>query len=114
MLRRQLRLTALLLAFSVVVTVPSLAQDYDHGNGALELFDNEGVANSPAWVRAWVFVMLGTFAAGLLFVRRRLEARVVVGGFVLGIAVMILLQTLFGLPPLSGFIALIHLIFWTP
>ncbi|MEM9669294.1 MAG: hypothetical protein AAF950_10255 [Pseudomonadota bacterium] len=103
-------ITMILLAASATAS----AQEYTHGNGALELFDNEGVANSPAWVRAWVFIMLGAFALGLLFVWKRLEARVVVGGFILGIVSMILLQSAFGIPPLSGFIALMHLIFWTP
>ncbi|MEL7130194.1 MAG: hypothetical protein AAGK23_11665 [Pseudomonadota bacterium] len=104
---------ALMLAFSVLAASAS-AQDFGHGNGALELFDTEGQANSPTWVMVWVAFMLATFAAGLFFVRKRIEARWAVGGFILGILCMALLVQGIGLPPLSGFIALIHLVFWTP
>lgn len=114
MLHTRLKLFTLLSLSVAILAGPAIAQEYAHGNGALELFDNEGIENSPTWVQVWIFVMLASFAAGLFFVWKRLEARVVVGGFVLGIALLILLQNVFGLPPLSGFIALIHLIFWTP
>lgn len=85
-----------------------------HGNGALEIFDGEGFANSPQWVRIWVYIMLGTFAAGLLFVWKRVEPRWLLGGLVLGLVATKFVPEIIGFPVLSGFIALIHLIFWTP
>ncbi|MEM7661686.1 MAG: hypothetical protein AAF292_05515 [Pseudomonadota bacterium] len=108
------RLASLSVSTAAFIAFSATAQEYTHGNGALELFDSEGIANSPTWVRIWIIFMLASFAAGLLFVRRRIEARMVVGGFVLGMLALMVLQGAFGLPPISGFIALIHLIAWTP
>ena len=94
----------------------AFAQEVAHGNGALEIFDQEGIANSPAWVRAWVGFMLATFVVGLIFAFIRPEARFVMAPIILGFAVLIILSAGFGyaFPEVSGFIALLHLIFWTP
>ncbi len=94
--------------------LPALAQEYAHGNGALELFDAEGQANSPRWVMIWIMIMLGSFLPGLLFVWKRIEARWVIGGLLLGFVALGILTELLGMQPYSGFIALIHLIFWMP
>jgi hypothetical protein len=89
-------------------------QDVAHGHGALEIFDAAGQANTPQWVMIWIYFMAASFVAGLLFVKNHLIARWVVGGFVLGIMCTTALGKAFGLPPISGFIATIHIIFWSP
>ena len=104
-----------LTAFVVITyTLPATAQDYGHGNGALQVFDAEGQTNTPQWVLIWIVLMLGTFAAGLIFVRNHVPARWIVGGLILGFVAMGILTGPVGLLPLSGFIALMHILFWTP
>lgn len=85
-----------------------------HGNGALEIFDSEGQANSPQWVMNWIMFMAATFAAGLFFVKNHPIARWVVGGFVAGIVCLVAIERVFGVPPISGYIATMHLVFWSP
>ena len=85
-----------------------------HGNGALEVFDSEGLKASPGWVQVWVYFMMLMFASGLVFVKRHNIARWLVGGFILGILTLIILQKGLGIVPLSGLIALMHLLFWSP
>lgn len=101
---------AALLAF----TLPAFAQDIAHGNGALELFDAEGMAASPAWVRYWIMVMMATFVIGIVFAIRQVQARWVMAWIASGFVTMGILTRGFGWPELSGFIALLHLLFWTP
>lgn len=85
------------------------------GNGALELWNAQGIANSPRWVQYWLIIMMGSFAFGLLFVWKRIEARFVVGGLVIGLLFSkFILEALLALAPLSGLVALMHLIFWSP
>ncbi len=91
-----------------------LAQDYSHGHQALEIFDAQGMANTPTWVQIWVGFMGLCFTAGLLFVRNHVIARWVVGCFVVGAVFMLAVAPLFGIVRLSGFVALCHLIFWSP
>lgn len=59
--------TAILFSF----TATALAQPLIHVNGALEVFDAQGMENSPQWVRIWVFFMLTSFACSFF----RLETR---------------------------------------
>jgi hypothetical protein len=111
--------TFYLLRFFVIVLLlgiyqPSVAQDYPSGHQALEIFDEAGMAAAPTWVQYWVFFMLATFAAGLLFVWRQPVARWVVGGFVLGMVFLMAVAPALEIVPLSGFIALCHIIFWSP
>lgn len=108
------RLASLALVLAILAAEPALAQEIAHGNGALELFDAEGQANSPPWVKVWLPIMLGTFALGLVFAWKRIEARWVVGCVIAGFVAMGILVGGLGMPQLSGFIALLHLIFWTP
>jgi len=89
-------------------------QDVAHGHGALEIFDAAGQANTPQWVMIWIYFMAASFAAGLFFVKNHSIARWVVGGFVLGIVCMTILGKVLGLPPISGYIATIHILFWSP
>lgn len=108
------RFAASLAAISLLAAMPAFGQEIAHGNGALELFDAEGQANSPTWVKIWLPIMLGTFALGLVFVWKRIEARWVVGCVIAGFVAMAILFGGLGMPQLSGFIALMHLVFWTP
>ena len=104
-----------IVTFILLSSVSVFGQtEYAHGNGALELFDSEGMAASPLWVRVWVMFMLTCFAASLLFVAKHSIARWVAGCFVLGMVVLTLLTKGLGVPNLSGFIACIHLLFWSP
>ena len=96
------------------LTNPAFAQDYVSGHGALEVWDADARANVPGWVRIWLRILQLTFIAGVFFVWRHVEARWAVGGFFAVFAAAVLSQTLTGIVPLSGFIALLHVIFWSP
>lgn len=102
------------LACLLLIPITALAQDYQPGHQALQLWNAEARANAPLAVRLWLMIMLASFALGLLFVRRRREARFVVGGILASIAASIILQRGFGVLPLSGMVALMHVIFWSP
>lgn len=97
-----------------LLIAPALAQDYPSGHQALELWDDAGQANAPGWVMMWLNVLMATFALGLFFVWRHVEARWVVGGFLATIPLMILLTGVLGLAPLSGLFALLHVVCWSP
>ena len=58
--------------------------------------------------------MAGCFLASVFFIRRHSEARWVFGAFVTGAVVSIVSTRVFGIPLLSGYIALIHVVCWTP
>lgn len=88
---------------------------YAAGNDALELWNAQGIANSPKWVQYWLIIMMGSFALGLLFIWKHIEARFVVGGLIVGMLFSkFILEQVIGLAPLSGLVALMHLIFWSP
>lgn len=90
------------------------AQEFEHGNQAMQLFDAEGFFNSPLWVQVWVGFMVTWFMGGLFFVKSHSIARWVTGGMVAGLICSPIIATIFGIPNYSAYIALIHLIFWTP
>lgn len=106
----------ILLIFSLTITFSDivLAADYEHGHRALQIFDREGMGNAPTWVMIWIVFMMATFLSGLLFVWKQPIARWVVGGLFAGMAASAIATGVFGIPPLSGFIALMHLVFWSP
>ena len=85
-----------------------------HGNGALEIFDAEGQANSPKWVMGWVAFMLLTFLVGIGFAFVRREARWLMAPIVLGFVAIFTFFFVSGSPEISGLIATFHLVFWTP
>lgn len=93
---------------------PAFAQDIAHGNGALEVFDAEGMENSPAWVRAWIAFMMLTFLVGLGFAFRQIQARWIMGFILSGFVTLGVFTQGLGWPQISGFIAVLHLVFWTP
>lgn len=88
--------------------------EFAPGYGALDVFNGEGIAATPLWIRIWFAVMIGTFAAGLMFVWRHATAGWAVGGFLLPFLIAGPIFKAFGLPFLGGSIAIAHLVFWTP
>ncbi len=107
------------LIFLLVVAIggatsAQAAIGYPSGHTALEVWDAEGQANAPQWVQVWLMIMLASFALGLLFVWKRVEARWVVGGFITAILISRLAIPAVGVVKLSGLVALVHLIFWSP
>ena len=113
--RRRLSGALLIIGFVGLGLVDTaLAQDYQSGHGALQVWDAEARANVPLWVRIWLRIMQLAFVIGLIFVWRQVEARWAVGGFLGVFATAVLSQMLTDLVPLSGFIALLHVIFWSP
>lgn len=103
-----------LLLGGFVLIEPALAQPYESGHQPLEIWDNAARANMPQWVQIWLAIMMSTFALGLFFVRRHVEARWVVGGFIAMALMTVASGRLLGLVPLSGLFSLVHLICWSP
>ncbi len=112
--KKPMLLIALLGLIAAALSLPAIAHEAAHGNGALEIFDQEGMDNSPQWVRSWILFMMLSFAGSLLFAWKHVVARWVLGGFLLGAAAMLTIGKLFGVPPYSGYIAIFHLVFWSP
>lgn len=54
----------------LLMPVHAYANTHSAGNNALELWNNEGIANSPQWVQYWLIIMMVSLALGLF----RLEA----------------------------------------
>lgn len=106
-------LVGALLLFAVSIE-PALAQPYQSGHQPLELWDEVGRTTMPRWVSIWLGILMTTFALGLFFVWRHVEARWVVGGFVAMMVVTVASGRVFGLLPLSGLFSLVHLICWSP
>ncbi len=105
----------LLLTISLLAPAIVYGQnEYAHGHGALEIFDAKGMQQTPTWVMAWIMFMAATFVVGLIFAWKHTVARWVVGGFIVGMIAAELIGRAFAIPPLSGYIALIHVIFWSP
>lgn len=91
------------------------AEEYTKGHGALEVFDAEGMALTPLWVRLWVGFMLLMFATGLfVFAWKQPAARWVAGGFIVSATTGAMVFNALGLPFLSGSIAIMHLVCWMP
>ena len=63
---------------------------------------------------AWVFFMMASFISSVIFMKNHVEARWVGGCFFLGMLILMIATEGFGMPSLSGFIATIHLLAWTP
>ncbi len=104
----------LLVIIGLLFASTLLAQTYQPGHQALQIWNAEAMANSPTWVKYWLYFMLISFAMGLLFVWKRVEARWVVGGFILALSISKWLLPALNLVILSGLVALVHLICWTP
>ncbi|MEQ1802619.1 MAG: hypothetical protein ABL989_11905 [Gammaproteobacteria bacterium] len=109
-----LKLVLAALLLSLVSIDPALAQQYASGHQPLELWDEVGRASMPRWVSIWLAILMTTFALGLLFVWRHVEACWVVGGFVAMILATVASGRVLGLLPLSGLFSLVHVICWSP
>jgi hypothetical protein len=105
----------LVFIVSLVLSIGTLsAQEIEHGHQAMQLFDKQGFDNAPQWVQIWLALMMASFLAGLFFVKNHVIARWVVGGFFAGVIFTAIAGGVFGVPNYSGFIASVHLVFWTP
>ncbi len=90
------------------------AQGFEHGNQPMQIFDQEGFNNSPRWVQLWVYFMLASFALGFFFLKNHAIARWLIGGIFAGMIFVMFAGKVLGIPSYSDFIALIHLVFWSP
>ncbi len=66
---------------------------------------------SPEWVIIWVQVMVGVLAVSVLFALFRHEARAIVFGTLMGMAMTIVIYSQFGFTRILG---VGHILFWTP
>lgn len=102
------------IASLIVINGTLSAAEIDHGHHAMQIFDKQGYDNSPLWVRIWIACMMMSFLAGLFFVKKHVIARWVVGGLLAVMIFTTVLGSALGIPNYSGFVALAHLICWTP
>lgn len=107
------RLT-LVIAALLLPAAATMASDYEAGHGALQVWDSRAQDQLPLPIKIWLLTMVTVFSLGLAFVRKHLEARFVVGGVILGILCSRVLIPELGIVKLSGLVALVHLIFWSP
>lgn len=109
---------ATLLLLCAVFLEPALAQPADQiyvsGHQPLEIWDNDARKSMPTWVSVWLAILISTFLLSIVFVRRHVEARWALGGFIGMMILSVLSGRLFGLIPLSGLFSVIHLIAWGP
>lgn len=80
----------------------------------MELFEQfyaDLLARSPEWVLIWLQVMVGTLSIAILFGLFRHEARAIVFGTLLGMAMTIIIYGQFGFTRILG---VGHILFWTP
>lgn len=104
----------LMLLLVSLVILPAHAVEYSSGHRALEVWDEAAMQNVPQWINVWLMIMAAVFFSGVFFIKNHIEARWVLGGFVFALLFFIFAVPALNLIPLSGLMALIHLIFWTP
>jgi hypothetical protein len=106
---------AILIAcgLSALVAMPALAA-YEHGPGALQIWDEQGLANSPAWIKVWLAFMALTMFSGVFFVWKHVEARWVVAGITTALLISKFVIPALSIVSLSGLVGLVHVIFWSP
>jgi hypothetical protein len=102
------------VVFIFLIAASAQANQYTSGHSALGIWDAQAQANLPQWIKIWLVTMLSVFASGLLFVWKHVEARWVVGGVFGALAFVKYGVPALGLVPLSGLVALVHLLFWSP
>lgn len=67
--------------------------------------------HSPEWVLIWLQVLVGILSIGLLFSLIRPEARAILVGVGLGMAMTVIVYAQFGFTRILG---VGHILFWTP
>ena len=104
------------IAFAVAMLLagPVVAQDYPSGAGALEVFDAAARAAVPVPLKLWLMLLLGTFAASIIFAWKKPVPRWALVGLILAMLVGPKVIAALGWPMLGGGIALSHVVFWTP
>ena len=100
--------------FVLIVSGTANAEDYASGAGALQRFDAEARAALPPPLKAWLMLLLGTFAVSLIFAWKKVEARWALVGLIVGMLAGPPVFGALGWPMLGGGIALWHLVCWTP
>lgn len=88
--------------------------EYKKGHHALEIFDGK-MEGTPRWVKIWIVFATAWFAIGLFFIWHHSIARWIVGCYVAGFLSLVF-SSIFDsvLFKLSGFNALMHVVFWSP
>lgn len=76
-----------------------------------ERFYQDVMMRSPAWVLIWLQVLVGTLSISILFGLIRHEARAILLGTLLGMAMVIVIYGQFGFTRILG---VGHILFWTP
>ena len=109
-----LNFTVVLLALALPSVVLGAETQYSPGYKALEVFDADAMPLTPTWVKAWIFFLFCTFAAGIYFAWKHPLARWPVGGFIVSVATGQLIFNLLNLPFLGGSIATMHILCWSP
>ena len=66
---------------------------------------------SPDWVLIWLQILVGILSIGLVFSLVRSEARAIMVGIVLGMAMTVIVYAQFGFTRILG---VGHILFWTP
>ncbi len=115
MIRNAFIIAAMLIAATTgIEAVAQTGDAYESGHGALQVFDGTGMGAMPLWIKAWLGILVLTFASSLFFVWRHVEARLALAGFLLSILATTFIFGALDLPFLSGSIAIGHILFWTP
>lgn len=76
-----------------------------------EQFYQDVMTRSPEWVLIWLQVLVGTLSISILFGLFRHEARAIVFGTLMGMAMVIVIYGQFGFTRILG---VGHILFWTP
>lgn len=106
--------TFVLIGLLTISASSAIAQEYTSGHGALSIWDEAAQANMPQWIKFWLMFMTAVFLCGVLFIKSKAEARWLIGGVVLGLLFSKFIIPQLGIVKLSGLVALLHLVFWSP
>ncbi len=101
----------ILIGSVVVLMLAPSVTGVDSGLSPDDVWDDTSVWGTPLWLQVWLMgIVFPTFLASLFFLRRSLEARLALGGFVLSHLPMML-----GLFETTvGQVALIHVVCYSP
>lgn len=76
-----------------------------------ERFYADLMARSPEWVLIWLQILMGVLAISILFSLFRHEARAILFGTLMGMAMVVIIYAQFGFTRILG---VGHILFWTP